>query len=96
MFDDKTSEVPRPLSLHHFISWCVVDYWSHHAEQAYTRYNTPCTGVPGPKLNPRKIFLLILLTRFLITAVLRRIREGKEQERQGANRMWKQQEEKRM
>lgn len=50
--------------------------------QAGTHKNTPCSGVPGPKLNPRKILLLL---RLFITAVLRHVREGKEQERQGAN-----------
>lgn len=55
-----------------------------------THTPTPCSGVPGPKLNPCKILLLLL--RIFITAALRHVREGIEQERQGANMTRKRQE----
>lgn len=59
-------------------------------EQAHTNTHTPCSSVPGPKLNSWKILLLL---RIFITAVLRHVREGIEQERQGATMTQKRQEE---
>lgn len=58
-------------------------------EQAHTNTHntpTPCSSIPGPKLNLCKILLLL---RIFITAALRHVREGIEQERQGANMMEK-------
>lgn len=62
------------------------------SKHTQTHTPTPCSGVPGPKLNPCKILLLLLL-RVFITAALRHVREGIEEERQGANMTRQRQEE---
>lgn len=54
--------------------------------QAHTHKPTLHLRLPGPKLNPRKILLFL---RLFITAVLRHVRQGKEQERQGTNTKWR-------
>lgn len=73
-----------PIDWSETLSWCVllVALDTLYRQEAHT----PCSsGVPGPKLNPRKILLLL---RLFITAVLIHVRKGKEQERQGANTKW--------